>query len=1001
MKVKSLIYGCIIILVTATGAGAQSITRYNTFSYNVNEGLLQSTIGDIEFDNNNFLWISFPNGIQKFDGNHFTTVTTQPGLPDDKHVSFFRDHAGDLFISHSRGISRYDINRNRFMQVYQQPQAFVKPALFIGEDENIVYTYDQEGYINGFELSSFKMVSTVKTGFPSFGTNHDNRPGFAEKLINHKVAFWMREVIHLWDLKNKRLVSSSVPLPDRSLFFLNLRTENEVLYYDYKFNNAIQRWNFTTGTSTVLYVKGENAKVGSRCVIYPWRDKIIIALNNKLCETDNTCQVLRSELVNFQNQPVAGNASIVQIKEDRFGNLYIQTVNGGIRKIIRNNYPVKYYGMEKSSECHSIGVYADKKNNRVFAGTAVNGLLVFDTLQRLIKHIRYLPGSDNKPISVTNIVKHPGGDYLLFVPGKEEVWKLAQDLSSMRSVPLSTSLPPLFSGIDYFSNVISQDEKEAIVQSQGKFYRINFRDNKVSEHELFKADVLSGIRYKQYIIVHTSENLVFTDVTTFREIKRIRFENTGGVRCLAKDNDYNIYIGSNKGIFKIDSTGKTLYHWKKENGLPDDCIYAMVVDDEGLLWCSTNKGILKINKDKSVLHLKKEDGLQENEFNTNAAFKAEDGEIFFAGVNGVSSFFPGNIRSFEENTNILFTKIRVNNEEMYRDTAVWNIRKIELAYNQNALSFDFIAIANNNPGQYVYQYKMDGVDKEWIQNNEMQTVRYHLQPGDYTFNVYASRLFNKEAKPMKEIRIVINPPFWKTWWFITGMILLAIAVMAYSFNRYNKNKYQKKLAVLENEHRIQLERERISRDLHDSVGAYANAVLYNTELLQKESNAEEKNALMNDLKFASKDIITSLRETVWALKKENYTAEECWLRMKNFIQALSRYYPDIQFRAEGEAPAGKILHHTKALHVVRIVQEAVTNAIKHAAAKNIILSGTAGDDKWEMTVTDDGKGFDYETIKETELGNGLMNMNKRANESGVEFAVSSTPGNGTKVTVLI
>lgn len=254
---------------------------------------------------------------------------------------------------------------------------------------------------------------------------------------------------------------------------------------------------------------------------------------------------------------------------------------------------------------------------------------------------------------------------------------------------------------------------------------------------------------------------------------------------------------------------------------------------------------------------------------------------------------------------------------------------------------------------------------------------------------------------MKTIQIIINPPYWKTWWFITGMILLAIAVLAYSFNRYNKNKYQKKLAVLENEHRMQLERERISRDLHDSVGAYANAVLYNTELLQKESNEEEKNALMNDLKFASKDIITSLRETVWALKKENYTAEECLLRMKNFIQALSRYYPDIQFRAEGEAPAGKVLHHTKALHVVRIVQEAVTNAIKHAAAKNIILSGTVGDDKWELTVTDDGKGFDYETIKETELGNGLMNMNKRASESEVEFTVSSMPGYGTKVTVLI
>lgn len=310
-------------------------------------------------------------------------------------------------------------------------------------------------------------------------------------------------------------------------------------------------------------------------------------------------------------------------------------------------------------------------------------------------------------------------------------------------------------------------------------------------------------------------------------------------------------------------------------------------------------------------------------------------------------------------------------------------------------------MSGNNPGQYIYQYKMEGIDDQWIQNDGLQTVRYLLPPGEYALKIYASRFFDKDAVPLKTIHIIINPPFWKTWWFISGIILLAIAVLAYAFNRYNKNKYQKKLAVLENEHKIQLERERISRDLHDSVGAYANAVLYNTELLQKENDIHDKNALMNDLKFASKDIITSLRETVWALKKDNYTAEDCLLRIKNFMQALSRYYPHIQFKAEGEASAEKILHHTKALHVVRIVQEAVTNAIKHAAAGSIFLSSNQHDGKWELTVIDNGKGFDYETMKQAEQGNGLLNMNQRATEAGIVFSVNSIPGSGTKVTVLV
>ena len=128
-----------------------------------------------------------------------------------------------------------------------------------------------------------------------------------------------------------------------------------------------------------------------------------------------------------------------------------------------------------------------------------------------------------------------------------------------------------------------------------------------------------------------------------------------------------------------------------------------------------------------------------------------------------------------------------------------------MPYDQNSLAFDFIAMANNNPGQYIYQYKMEGIDRTWIQNSGLQTVRYFLPPGEYVFKIYASRFFDKDAKSMKEIRITINPPFWKTWWFITAVIALALAALAYAINRYNKKKYLEKLAVLEHEHRIQLD----------------------------------------------------------------------------------------------------------------------------------------------------------------------------------------------------
>ena len=157
---------------------------------------------------------------------------------------------------------------------------------------------------------------------------------------------------------------------------------------------------------------------------------------------------------------------------------------------------------------------------------------------------------------------------------------------------------------------------------------------------------------------------------------------------------------------------------------------------------------------------------------------------------------------------------------------------------------------------------------------------------------------------------------------------------------------------------------------------------------------------MKDLKFASKDIITSLRETVWALNRETYSAEDCFLRIRNFIQPLSRYYQHISFHITGKVPEGKILHYTKALNLVRLVQEAVSNSIKHAEASNITIHSEPQDDHWKISIGDDGAGFDYEMAKKLESGNGLSNMYRRATEGSFNFTIQSNEGQGTIITIV-
>lgn len=995
---KSLLAISLVLFAAMSNSlHTQPISRYNVFSYNVNEGLLQSTIGNMAVDKNNYCWISFPNGIQKFDGKNFITVPVQPGLPDDKLCLLFNTANGDVFVSHSAGISHYSPATNTFRQVYTHKGGEQLPALIIGEDEGVFYFYTQGGVITGIHGKSFALVSEAQAGLTTGVAGTDAFPTVSTNVLQHKTALVTDSVICLWDLKKgKPVAKNAFPVKRYGSLFLRLKSEGQLWYSSYEAGRALNVYDFKTGVSTVADIAKN--KTAYRVALYPWQNTVLVSYNGRLFQADTGLQRFTCEMMNFQNKPAAGNGEVSHIKEDNLGNLYLQTIRTGIRKIIRNNYPLKFFSTGKPEENFILSVLPDKKRNRVLAGTFLYGLLVFDTLQRLVKRIEQLPGHV-KGFSPNTILKGKDG-YYLFCSGEKRIWKLSDDLSRITPMPYSSLLPPDQTGIGYFGLPLFQNEREAIVQTQQNLYRLDFLNNTVSEHRVGAGYFMGGMIDGNSLITHANDQLIFLNAADFTKRKRISFPNTGYVRCFAKDKAGKIYIGTNKGIFKIDGTGKILQQHTRQNGLPDECIYAMAFDQSGGLWCSSNKGLFRLNNANSVLQLKKEDGLQENEFNTNVMAVAEDGEMFFGGVNGISSFYPQAINRYVDKPRVLLTGLKINNQEYNGDSGVWQLQKLALPYNQNSFSFDFTAMGASNPDQYIYQYRMKGLENEWVQNNGAQTVRYFLQPGTYRFQLMASRQFDAAAKPQKEILLIINPPFWKSWWFMAAVVALLFGLLTLFVNQQYRRSYEKRLQQLEAERQLKQERERISKDLHDSIGAYANAVLYDVELLEQEKEEERKAALIGELKFASKDIITSLRETVWALKKESYSAEDCLLRIRNFVQPLSRHYNHIHFKVEGEAPV-TTLHYTKALNLVRSVQEAVTNSIKHANAKNISVCAAVEAQAWRITVGDDGEGFDAAGAMRKSDGNGLHNMHDRATASGFMLTIASVIKEGTIVTIVV
>jgi signal transduction histidine kinase len=191
---------------------------------------------------------------------------------------------------------------------------------------------------------------------------------------------------------------------------------------------------------------------------------------------------------------------------------------------------------------------------------------------------------------------------------------------------------------------------------------------------------------------------------------------------------------------------------------------------------------------------------------------------------------------------------------------------------------------------------------------------------------------------------------------------------------------------------IYKERERISRDLHDHLGAYAAAIKSNIVQAEKE-NAENKTPFLQ-LKENAEGMVSSLRETIWALQHEHIGITAFCDRFKNNVNRLSNNYPDVAIDFTEDIQQDITLSPSESIQLVRIMQEALTNALKHANS-TLIKIHIKSADHLTITITDNGKGFDQ---KNDINGYGIRNMQERAKEAGYSLHIESAL-TGTIITI--
>ncbi|MDR9417613.1 triple tyrosine motif-containing protein [Gracilimonas sp.] len=438
-----------------------------------------------------------------------------------------------------------------------------------------------------------------------------------------------------------------------------------------------------------------------------------------------------------------------------------------------------------------------------------------------------------------------------------------------------------------------------------------------------------------------------------------------------------------------------------EQGLPNNSTYGILPDaDKSFIWVSTNSGLARLNTETLNFNtFTPEEGIQNLEFNTGAYHQLSNGHLAFGGIEGFNIIDTEKLKINETPPPIYLTDIKIFNESHDSDTNTVFKKSLMLNYNQNFLSFEFAALDFENPSANQYAYKMEGIDSEWVYPGTRNFADYpNLESGSYTFRVKASNSDGVWNEAGISLPIKITPPWWESAWFriSAGSVLFAGFILG--IRHILQRRLREQLRQMEMENKLRKERERISRDLHDHVGAQLANIKTGLSLADKYSQADNKeksSSLMHSIRNDAEITIKQLRETIWALNQDRITTSDFMEHLKlyfrdqtSFNEMLNiEYYHDIDDEVE--------LSAIQALNIFRIIQEASQNTLKYAEASHLKISMIKKNGMLKTMIEDDGV---FKDKSGSAIGGyGLGNMKKRAKEIDGELSISTE--DGTKISL--
>ncbi|MEM7087891.1 MAG: triple tyrosine motif-containing protein [Bacteroidota bacterium] len=660
----------------------------------------------------------------------------------------------------------------------------------------------------------------------------------------------------------------------------------------------------------------------------------------------------------------------------------------------------KYFSGNDSLQPLAFSAMVEGKDGSVYAGTHRNGVKVINSKKEIERTLE----DSGHPEFSTATTQH------IVMDSEDRFWFLTWSGLFLHSP--SVGLKKLSNDIFLFGLLSRNGEIILSGLTPSGLQLATYSDNS----GLVLTDLQSKIDSPHYTFLHErSDGLIYAcedansmvlldPASGYETIKR--FSINGDIRCIYEmENEPITWVASTYGLNRLNLETGEIKTFTKKDGLPNAHIYSILPDSHDAFWLSTNRGIVRVNpKDfENVESFGLADGISGLEFNSFSYLKKRNGEFWFGSTTGLTTFFPDQIKSKLPLASPQITNILVNDEPwpmlVCQDSKATNpeeIKKIVLKYVRNTLSFEFKSLEYSDPDNNQLKYKMVGVDDKWIYTGSKAFARYaNMRPGQYQFIIKAANsdgMWNNNAP--SSLIISILPPYYLSWWFILSCLAGIVSISWYSGNLYRKRKEKVLQLQLDAEMAGLEERLRISRDMHDQLGANLKALVLKIARIQLKYNKGVHKTDLDSVQETAKQISQNVRESIWIENTENDTLDNLIYYLYQQAKDLFEHSDtDLHFLLP-ELPPHSI-SGTHRRHILFTFKEALINIHKHAEANQVIIRIEFLDDAVRLVITDNGKGFGKQPPKPG-TGNGLKNMESRMSNIGGSFEISEET-KGTRV----